>query len=158
MPPECFSYKHTYTLFVLLSIISRFLHATRANLHSSRSTTTCRCILHIFPSRSLDNHLRNTLSTKRFTSHKALTLHTSQSVESRRNSQHNSGGNQTRCTDDQTQPLHQCHHTVKSCSHVIRCESSHECVEFRGRGTDSQQERNFDEYDEEGGCAGFDMS
>jgi len=104
------------------------------------------------PTSHLNNHLRNTLSTKRLTTNETLTFNTSQRVERSRNRQKHSRSNQTRCAKNQAQPLNEPHDAIKPGSHVIRREAFHEGIEFGGGRADSEQKRNFDKDDEEGWC------
>lgn len=46
------------------------------------------------------------------------------------------------------------HDEIDAGAHIVRGETSHEGVEFRGCRTDAEEERDFDEYDEERTRAG----
>ncbi len=104
-------------------------------------------------SSTLDNHLRNTLSAQRLTAYKFLLFQSCERVARPRKSQHDRRGNQAARADDDAEPLYQGHGAVDSSAHVIRREAADENVELGGRGTDSQQERDFDEYEDERGAA-----
>jgi len=47
-------------------------------------------------------------------------------------------------------PLNDSHDQVDTSSHIVRGESTHERVEFRGGGTDAEQEGDLDEDYKEG--------
>ncbi len=55
---------------------------------------------------------------------------------------------------DNTQPLNYAHGKIDSGAHIVRRESAHEGIKFRGCRTDAKKERDFDEDDEEGARAG----
>lgn len=96
----------------------------------------------------LDNHLRNSLSTKCLTTHEFLLLQSGQRIAKSCQSQDNSCRDQAACIDYEAEPLGNRHDTVDCCSHVVCGESSDESIEL-GRGrADPEEERDFDEYED----------
>lgn len=79
-------------------------------------------------SKSLDNHLCNTLSTQRLTPHESLPLKSSNKIAGRRKQQHNCCRDQARWMNDDAKPLDQAHGTVDSCTHVVGSKTSDEVV------------------------------
>lgn len=98
-----------------------------------------------------NNHLRHTLSTKRFTTHKLILPRRSNSIERACNQQEHGSSDQTRGADDERQPLHQAHDAVDGRSHVVCAELAYEVVEFGAGWADAEEEGYFDEEDHEGG-------
>lgn len=98
---------------------------------------------------SLDNHLCNSLPTKRLASHKTLPFHSRQSIEHSSEGQHYRCSNQTRRVLNYAKPLDEAHDKVNAGTHVVRSEAAHEGIEFRGRRTDTKEQRNLDEDDDD---------
>merc|ERR1712230_204240 len=116
--------------------ISQFDSIPSPSQHSARVTATGFS--------HLDNHLSNTLPTKRLATHESLTLDTSQRVEGCSHREHDSRSNQTASLLDYAKPLHEAHGEVDA--------GAHEVVEFGGCRADAEEEGDFDEDDEEGTC------
>ena len=99
----------------------------------------------------LDNHLSNTLATKRLASDKVLLLQSCKGIATSSQSQNNGCGDQTTCVNDNAEVLYQRHYAVNSCSHVVGCEAADKGVELGGCRTNSEEERNLNEYEDERG-------
>jgi hypothetical protein len=96
------------------------------------------------------DHLRNTLSTKCLATLKLLPLETSERVKDRRNHQEDGRDNQARGLGPYADPLYDAHHGVDGSAHVVRTKFTDEGVEFRRGRADTEEQRDFDEYDDEG--------
>jgi hypothetical protein len=99
----------------------------------------------------LHNHLRDPLPAQRLAPHEALSLQTSKRVERSREEQEHRRGNQARSFLDDAQPLYQTHCSVYSCAHVVCGETAYEGIEGGGRGTDAEEEGDFNEDEDEAG-------
>ena len=105
---------------------------------------------------TLDDHLRNTLAAQRLAPHKSLAFDCSQKIEESSNQKQNRRCDQARWTSEDgyaADPLDQGHHTIYARAHVIRGESTHECVELGGGWADAKEKRNLDEDNDERACA-----
>lgn len=107
------------------------------------------------PNRSLpqflDNHLRNTRSSKRLARRETLSLQSSQRIECRRNEQEDGRGDQTADINNKTEPLYDAHDQIDGGAHIVGLESADELIEL-GRGwAYPEQKGNFDEEEDERG-------
>ena len=98
----------------------------------------------------LYDHLRDTLSAERLAALERLALETSKRVEDGRKQQKECRDDQASHHGQQTEPLHNAHDQVDGSTHVVCLESANEAVEFGRRGTDAEEERYLDEYNDKG--------
>lgn len=100
--------------------------------------------------RRLDDHLRDSLSTKSLASHEILLFQSCQSIAAPCESQDGCRSNQTAAVHYNAEPLDERHQPVNRCSHVVGGEAADKGIEL-GRGrTDAEKERYFNEYQHEG--------
>lgn len=85
-----------------------------------------------------NDHLRNTLTAECLAADELLAPQTSQRVEDGGDSEHDSGGNETRGAGDETNPLDSTHSGIHSGAHVIGGEAADEGIELGGCGADTE--------------------
>lgn len=84
--------------------------------------------------RESDDHLRDSLSTKRLAALERLALETSERIEDRGNQQENGRDNQASCHGPDADPLNGTHDKIYGGAHVVGAEFADEGIEFsRGR-------------------------
>jgi len=97
----------------------------------------------------LDNHLRNSLATQCLAANKVLLRDGCEGIERSGKKKEHSSSYQTRGSGDKADPLDSTKYHVDAGAHPVGGKATNERVEFRGRGTDSEEEWNFNEEDNE---------
>lgn len=87
---------------------------------------------------------------KRLAVSESLTPHAREPVQDGRDKQDDRSGDERRRTGNDGQPLDNGHDQVGGSTRVVGLEAPDELVEFGRRGTDAQEQGDFDEEDDEG--------
>ena len=93
---------------------------------------------HVCPSFVSNNHLRNTLPTKRLAIHECLPSNPGKEIAKCSNKQDNSGSDQGGNSRDDREPLDEGHDAVDGGAHVVGLEAADEAIEGGGGRADSE--------------------
>lgn len=96
----------------------------------------------------LDDHLCNALSTQSLATLESLTLETSERVEDGSEHQDHSSRDQASHPCGDASPLHSAHGGVQSGAQEVGLKLANKSIELGRSGTDSQEQRNFEEEDD----------
>lgn len=96
-----------------------------------------------------DNHLCNSLATQGLATNKILFLQGCEHIEHSRDEKEDSTSNQARSPFGKTDKLDTTKDSVDEGAHPVGCEAADKGIEFRGRGTNSEEEWYFNEEDDE---------
>lgn len=111
-----------YPLLVPIVVFIDFI--CPSSRHVASAHVSVQALAHLY------DHLRNTVSSEGFATHKFLSLKACGRIERCRDCQEHRCSNQTRRTDDDAEPLYNGHDYVDERSHVIRGKLLHEGVKF----------------------------
>ena len=103
------------------------------------------------PMRTSDNHLSNSLTTQRLTTHEVLVLQGGQRIKYGRDQEEDGRNDQRTPPIDQTEPLQHAHDDVDDGPHRGRGESTDKRVELFRRWAYPQQEGYFNKDDDDRG-------
>lgn len=98
----------------------------------------------------LDDHLSNALSAQGLAALECLTLEASKRVEDGGEREEDGAYDQACCLRPNADPLYSAQHGVERSAHIVCLNLAHETIELRGRWADAKEQRDFDEYNEEG--------
>lgn len=101
----------------------------------------------------LNNHLGDALATEGLGVDEVLATNASKEVAETGEGEEDTGGDQRRNGDEGAEELHDGHDNVGTSAHVVGGDLANEPVEL-GRGrADAEKQRDFNEEDDQGGCA-----
>lgn len=103
-----------------------------------------------------DNHLRNSLATQRLATNKFLLLQGRERIKHSGKKEEDGTSNQATSTLGKTDKLDTTQDGVNEGAHPVGCKAADKGIEFRGCGTNSEEEGYFNEEDYE--CRGTETS